>query len=71
MSVEIDPTELGFHRTCSQLRINIKTTQSLIVLGPFTMEVTQILKIKNTNQNPVAFKVRSAEPICVTPLEQS
>jgi hypothetical protein len=32
----------------------------LIDLGPFTNEVTQILRIKNPNQLPVAFKVRKA-----------
>jgi len=30
----------------------------LTTLGPFAHEVTQILKIKNINQTPVAFKVR-------------
>lgn len=50
MSVEIDPTELGFHR-------------------PFTNEVTQILKIKNANQTPIAFKVKTTAPkqYCVRP----
>jgi len=50
MSVEIDPTELGFHR-------------------PFTMEVQQILKIRNPNHTPVAFKVKTTAPkqYCVRP----
>ncbi|KAG9245046.1 putative vesicle-associated membrane protein-associated protein C16G5.05c, partial [Calycina marina] len=50
MSVEIDPTELGFQR-------------------PFDHEVTQILKIHNPNQNPVAFKVKTTAPkqYCVRP----
>lgn len=50
MSVEIDPTELGFHR-------------------PFTAEVQQILKIKNPNHTPVAFKVKTTAPkqYCVRP----
>jgi len=50
MSVEIDPTELGFHR-------------------PFTTEVQQILKIRNPNQTPVAFKVKTTAPkqYCVRP----
>jgi len=50
MSVEIDPTELGFHR-------------------PFTSEVQQILKIRNPNHTPVAFKVKTTAPkqYCVRP----
>ncbi|KAJ9156640.1 Vesicle-associated protein 2-2 [Pleurostoma richardsiae] len=50
MSVEIDPTELGFRR-------------------PFTVEVAQILKIKNPNKAPVAFKVKTTAPkqYCVRP----
>lgn len=51
MSVEIDPTELGFRR-------------------PFTEdEVGQILKIKNPNNSPVAFKVKTTAPkqYCVRP----
>jgi hypothetical protein len=50
MSVEIDPTELGFHR-------------------PFTAEVSQILKIRNPNHTPVAFKVKTTAPkqYCVRP----
>jgi len=50
MSVDIEPTELGFHR-------------------PFTQEVSQILKIKNPNHTPVAFKVKTTAPkqYCVRP----
>lgn len=50
MSVDIDPSELGFHR-------------------PFNHEVSQILKIKNPNQTPVAFKVKTTAPkqYCVRP----
>lgn len=50
MSVDIDPTELVFHR-------------------PFTAEVSQILKIKNPNHTPVAFKVKTTAPkqYCVRP----
>ena len=54
MSVEIDPVELGFQRKyipgCTRFPSNC--TQ-----GPFTTEVAQILKIRNPNQTPVAFKV--------------
>ncbi|KIM95150.1 hypothetical protein OIDMADRAFT_206175 [Oidiodendron maius Zn] len=50
MSVEIDPTELVFHR-------------------PFTTEVSQVLKIRNPNHTPVAFKVKTTAPkqYCVRP----
>ncbi|TLS31121.1 hypothetical protein PpBr36_03024 [Pyricularia pennisetigena] len=50
MSVELDPTELGFRR-------------------PFTSEVAQILKIRNPNNHPVAFKVKTTAPkqYCVRP----
>ncbi|KAK4162656.1 vesicle-associated protein 2-2 [Cladorrhinum sp. PSN259] len=50
MSVEIDPSELGFRR-------------------PFTVEVAQVLKIRNPNPSPVAFKVKTTAPkqYCVRP----
>lgn len=32
--------------------------------GPFTTEVSQSLKIKNTNRTPIAFKVRSCLLLC-------
>ncbi|KAF4625109.1 hypothetical protein G7Y89_g13061 [Cudoniella acicularis] len=50
MSVEIEPSELGFHR-------------------PFTQEVSQVLKIRNPNHIPVAFKVKTTAPkqYCVRP----
>ncbi|KAK3996689.1 vesicle-associated protein 2-2 [Cladorrhinum sp. PSN332] len=50
MSVEIDPSELGFRR-------------------PFTVEVAQVLKIRNPNSSPVAFKVKTTAPkqYCVRP----
>ncbi|KAG0652422.1 vap [Hyphodiscus hymeniophilus] len=50
MSVEIEPTELGFQR-------------------PFTAEVSQILRIRNPNHTPVAFKVKTTAPkqYCVRP----
>ncbi|ORY65522.1 putative integral ER membrane protein Scs2 [Pseudomassariella vexata] len=50
MSVEIDPSELGFRR-------------------PFTVEVSEVLKIRNPNTHPVAFKVKTTAPkqYCVRP----
>ncbi|KKY17787.1 putative integral er membrane protein [Phaeomoniella chlamydospora] len=50
MSVELQPSELGFKR-------------------PFNHEVTEVLKITNTNSNPVAFKVKTTAPkqYCVRP----
>jgi hypothetical protein len=43
MSVEIEPSELGFRR-------------------PFTSEVSEILRIRNPNHTPVAFKVKTTAP---------
>ncbi|OAA67306.1 integral er membrane protein [Niveomyces insectorum RCEF 264] len=50
MSVEIEPTELGFRR-------------------PFTAEVGEVLRIRNPNSMPVAFKVKTTAPkqYCVRP----
>lgn len=50
MSVDIEPSELGFQR-------------------PFTVEVARILRIKNPNSSPVAFKVKTTAPkqYCVRP----
>ncbi|EJT77609.1 hypothetical protein GGTG_02715 [Gaeumannomyces tritici R3-111a-1] len=50
MSVELDPSELGFQR-------------------PFTSEVAQVLRIRNPNSLPVAFKVKTTAPkqYCVRP----
>lgn len=59
MSVEIDPVELGFHR---MLIFDYLPTYTYRTIGPFTSEVSQILKIRNTNHTPVAFKVRRSPP---------
>ncbi|KAH8847511.1 hypothetical protein MCOR01_000934 [Pyricularia oryzae] len=48
MSVELDPSELGFRR-------------------PFTSEVAQILKIRNPNNHPIAFKVKTTAPKHTSP----
>lgn len=50
MSVDIEPTELGFRR-------------------PFTVEVSETLRIKNPNATPIAFKVKTTAPkqYCVRP----
>jgi hypothetical protein len=59
MSVDIEPFELSFQRVYPAIfyvspglgaRAELHT-------GPFTKEVAQILKIKNPNSSPVAFKV--------------
>jgi hypothetical protein len=55
MSVEIDPVELGFHRMYIPRGWVGGSNRGI---GPFTNEVSQILKIRNPNHNPVAFKVR-------------
>lgn len=67
MSVEIDPLELGFRRTSSALPCvpdimcpseEARSANHIrYLLGPFTVEVSQILKLKNPNKSPVAFKV--------------
>lgn len=65
MSVEIEPMELGFRRMLSAF-LMFRTTctsgtspanQLCYFPGPFTVEVSQILKLKNPNKAPVAFKV--------------
>ncbi|EPE05677.1 msp domain-containing protein [Ophiostoma piceae UAMH 11346] len=50
MSVDIEPTELGFRR-------------------PFTVEVSETLRIRNPNSTPIAFKVKTTAPkqYCVRP----
>ncbi len=54
MSVEIEPTELSF---TSRLLSHCAHEYSNRKPGPFTTEVSQSLKIKNTNRTPIAFKV--------------
>ncbi len=54
MSVSLDPPELGFRRTYCTLRIRISRLRSL---GPFTHEVTQLLRLRNPSNDPIAFKV--------------
>lgn len=55
MSVELNPEELGFKSRSTV----VGNGRELTTLGPFNHEVTQVLKITNTNSGPVAFKVRS------------
>lgn len=54
MSVSLDPPELGFRRTYCILRITISRLRRL---GPFTHEVTQLLRLRNPSNDPIAFKV--------------
>ncbi|CRG85443.1 putative protein C17C9,12 [Talaromyces islandicus] len=50
MSVELEPSDLGFRR-------------------PFDREVTETLRLRNSNSDPVAFKVKTTAPkhYCVRP----
>lgn len=56
MSVTLDPPELGFRRTSSSY-----TSQTIwlmeTITGPFTHEVTQMLRLRNPSNDPIAFKV--------------
>lgn len=55
MSVEVEPAELAFRRK------DFTTTNyngADVLSGPFTQEVTEVLRLKNNNSDPVAFKVR-------------
>lgn len=62
MSVEIDPVELGF-RSMSPGSPSSPALSNRS--GPFTMEVSQVLKIKNPNTSPIAFKVAQAGSFCI------
>jgi hypothetical protein len=61
MSLELDPTELGFKRECLFTKGVSGVKGRLLIAaitGPFTVEVSQTLRLRNTNQDPVSFKVR-------------
>jgi hypothetical protein len=63
MSVDIDPQELGFHRTSPPLPTHCDCF-AYRDAGPFTVEVLENLKIKNPNTHPVAFKVGLKHAYC-------
>jgi hypothetical protein len=64
MSLELDPSELGFKREC-QLTKDLSDMKSRLLIagitGPFTVEVSQTLRLRNPNQDPVSFKVRELD----------
>jgi hypothetical protein len=61
MSVELDPVELGFKRTPPQSRTENKNDANSNI-GPFDHEVSQVLRLRNPNSDPVAFKVKTTAP---------
>lgn len=67
MSVEIDPLELSFRSTSLSIVVCFSSTPSSDRPGPFTVEVGQILRIKNPNAAPVAFKVSLDCPVASHP----
>lgn len=62
MSIEVEPLELNFRRTSSSIlclfAVRLYMLTSWRPAGPFTVEVSQTLTIKNTSSLPLAFKVR-------------
>jgi hypothetical protein len=56
MSVDLHPAELGFRRNLDLSHCRDLCSQ---YLGPFDHEVTEALRLTNTNTSPVAFKVAS------------
>jgi len=63
MSVEIDPPEqLEFNRTPSPAHLSVVHTLTSPALGPFTQQVARYLKVRNTNDTAVAYKVKTTAP---------
>jgi len=59
MSVELNPSELGFQsRRLPPIYGIPDLGADFSVLGPFTHEVQQMLRLRNPTTDPVAFKVR-------------
>jgi hypothetical protein len=61
MSVELDPVELGFKRTPPQSHAQSNSNANSNT-GPFDHEVSQVLRLRNPNSDPVAFKVKTTAP---------
>jgi len=57
MSVELDPAELGFKRKRHYSILSNKHSRLTSVSGPFNHEVSEVLRLKNPNSEPLAFKV--------------
>lgn len=67
MSVELDPVELGFKREISPYHVpsHVDANDNK---GPFSHEVSQVLRLHNPNSDPVAFKVKTTAPKqCASP----
>jgi hypothetical protein len=66
MSVEIDPPEqLEFNRTLlppSPEHLSVVHTLTFPGVGPFTQQVARYLKVRNTNDTAVAYKVKTTAP---------
>jgi hypothetical protein len=68
MSVELSPTELGFKRMSYQLpqakqpACHSPADISPREPGPFTHEVSQILRLSNPTDQAIAFKVKTTAP---------
>lgn len=65
MSVELSPTELGFKRMFYQLpqaKQPACHSPADISPGPFTHEVSQILRLSNPTNQAIAFKVKTTAP---------
>lgn len=54
MSVTLDPSELGFRRMFQYIIPALTAYQ--VGSGPFTHEVTQLLRLRNPSKDPIAFK---------------
>jgi hypothetical protein len=71
MACQIEPAELSFQRMsrppfhvqhdCYDTVV-INANTSFFFSGPFTVEVSRTLTIKNPNTTPIAFKVKTTAP---------
>lgn len=57
MSVELEPSDLGFRRKCQSMCRPSVGSHLNELIGPFDREVTETLRLRNSNSDPVAFKV--------------
>jgi len=62
MSVELDPPELGFKREYPPSSLMLLSSDLLFLKGPFTSEVSEVLRLRNPHSDPVAFKVKTTAP---------
>lgn len=64
MSVELEPSELSFKRSCAISLFDGQFILTARVTGPFNREICEVLQISNKSSEPVVFKV--FPPISVT-----